>query len=192
MTVNNTLNQTISKSKFRYVLFIAHLSWNLKWAFWSPVIRCLSVRPSVCKLFTFSSSPEPLGQLQPNLVQNISGWRGFKFVQMKGHVLYKGEIKINWQLLKKIFSRTTGPILTKLGKKHPWVKMIQFCSNEKPINSHEVNNVFFSSLNQRYNIIICVYWFELCSQVSDVAHGPLVICTTVVNDYHKWISKNIM
>ena len=32
----------------------------------------------------------------------------------------------------------------------------------------------FSSLNQRYDIIICVYWFELFSQVSDVAHGPLV------------------
>ena len=73
------------------------------------------------------------------------------------------------------FSRTTGPISTKLGTKHPWVKMIQVCSNEEPINSHEVNNVFSSSLNQRYDIIICVYWFELFSQVSDVAHGPLVI-----------------
>ena len=43
---------------------------------------CLSVRPSVrpsvclsvCKLFTFSSSsPEPLGQFQPNLAQSILG-----------------------------------------------------------------------------------------------------------------------
>ena len=33
---------------------------------------------------------------------------------------------------------------------------------------------YFSSPNQRYDIIICVYWFELFSQVSDVAHGPLV------------------
>ena len=33
---------------------------------------------------------------------------------------------------------------------------------------------FISSLNQRYDIIICVYWFELFSQVSDVAHEPLV------------------
>ena len=33
----------------------------------------------------------------------------------------------------------------------------------------------FSSLNQRYDIIICVNWIELFSQVSDVAHGPLVI-----------------
>ena len=41
--------------------------------------------------------------------------------------------------------------------KHPWVKGIQVCSNEKPINSPKINNVFFSSLNQRYDIIICVY-----------------------------------
>ena len=33
---------------------------------------------------------------------------------------------------------------------------------------------FFSYFNQCYYIIICVYWFELFSQVSDVAHGPLV------------------
>ena len=31
-----------------------------------------------------------------------------------------------------------------------------------------------SSLYKCYYIIICVYWFELFSQVSDVAHGPLV------------------
>jgi hypothetical protein len=28
------------------------------------------------------------------------------------------------------FSRTTGPILTRLGTNHPWVKGIQVCSNE--------------------------------------------------------------
>ena len=67
-------------------MFLAHLSWKLKWAFLitfsdhlSSVV-CLSVCPSVCKLFTFSSSsPEPLGQFQPNLAQSILGSRGFKF-----------------------------------------------------------------------------------------------------------------
>ena len=39
-----------------------------------------------------SSPPEPLGQFQPNLTQSILGWRGFKFVQMKGPALFKGEI----------------------------------------------------------------------------------------------------
>ena len=27
--------------------------------------------------------------------------------------------------------------------------------------------------SQRYDIITCVYWFELFSEVSDVARGPL-------------------
>ena len=36
-------------------------------------VVCPSVRLSVCKLFTFLSSPEPLGQFQPNLVQSILG-----------------------------------------------------------------------------------------------------------------------
>ena len=36
------------------------------------------------KFFTFSSSsPEPQGQFQPK-AQSILGWRGFKFIQMKG------------------------------------------------------------------------------------------------------------
>ena len=45
--------------------------------------------------------------------------------------------------------------------------------------------VFFS-LNQRYDITLCVYRFVLFSQVSDVAYGPLVyrqgnlICNTRV------------
>ena len=49
------------------------------------------------------------------------------------------------------------PISTKLGTKHPWMMGIQVCLNEEPINSNKVNNVFFSSLYQRYDIIICAY-----------------------------------
>ena len=73
------------------VFFLPHLSWKLKWAFWSHVVRRLSVRPSVCssfclsvcKLFTFSSSsPEQLGQFQPNLAQIILGWWGLRFIQI--------------------------------------------------------------------------------------------------------------
>ena len=41
---------------------------------------------------------------------------------------------------------------------------------EEPFNSHKDNNVFFSSLNQRYDIIIYV----LIVLNGDVAHGPLV------------------
>ena len=78
--------------------FLAHLSWKLKWAFLitcrpSSVCLsvCLSVCPSVCKPFTFSSSsPEPLGQFQPNLAQNILGWRGFKFFKWRAPLFSKG------------------------------------------------------------------------------------------------------
>ena len=40
--------------------------------------------------------------------------------------------KIHWWNLKIFFSRTTGPISTKLGTMHPWVKGFQVCSNEEP------------------------------------------------------------
>jgi hypothetical protein len=39
-------------------------------------------------------------------------------------------VKIGWDHLKIFFSRTTGPILTRLGTNHPWGKWIQVCSNE--------------------------------------------------------------
>jgi len=34
------------------------------------------------------------------------------------------------ELLKEIFSRTTRPISTKLGRKHAWEMGIQICSNK--------------------------------------------------------------
>ena len=49
-------------------------------------------------------------------------------------------IKVNWQLLKIFFSRTTGPILTKLSTKYPWVKGIHVCSKEGPHPSPRGDN----------------------------------------------------
>ena len=53
---------------------------------------------------------------------------------MQGHALPKRQIiiKLDCQLLKIFFSRTTGPISTKLGTEHHWVKGIQVCWNEGP------------------------------------------------------------
>ena len=34
------------------------------------------------EIFKKKPSPEQLGQFQPNLAQNILGWREFKFIQM--------------------------------------------------------------------------------------------------------------
>ena len=72
----------------------------------------LSVCPSVCKLFTFSSScPEPLGHFQSNLAQSIR----FNFFYMKVQPSpsqmgddYKIE-KMHWQnlLLQNFWSNST-------------------------------------------------------------------------------------
>ena len=122
-------------TSLRYIWFFFITSPELKAKFkWGFLIQCRSssVRSSFCKLFTFSSStPEPLDQFQPILVQSILEWRGFTFVQMKGHALPKGEIiKKNWQLLKICFYRTSGPISTKLRTKYSWVKGIHVCLDE--------------------------------------------------------------
>ena len=39
-------------------------------------------------------------------------------------------VKLGWCHLKIFFSRTIGPILTRLGTDNPYVKGIQVCSNE--------------------------------------------------------------
>ena len=60
---------------------------------WSVVRRRCRRRRRCFKHFTFSSSsPEPIGQFQPNLAQSILGCRGFKFIQMKDPALFQGEI----------------------------------------------------------------------------------------------------
>ena len=110
------------------MFLLAHVSFS---DHLSSVV-CLSVPPSLCKLFTFSSSPEPRGQFKPNLAQNILKWRGFRFVQFKVHVLFLGgddneTSKIHWRNLK-IFLRTTWPISVKL-ETNPFVKGIQVWRN---------------------------------------------------------------
>ena len=56
-------------------------------------VVCLSVHPSICQLFLFTTtSQKPLSQFQQNFAQSILGWRGFKFVQMKSPAIFQGEI----------------------------------------------------------------------------------------------------
>jgi hypothetical protein len=59
--------------------------------------------------------------------------KGIQICSNKGPGLQRGDnhknVKTGWGLLK-IFSRTTGPILTRLGTNYPWGKWIQICSNE--------------------------------------------------------------
>ena len=110
------------------VVFKAHQSWKLEWAF--LIACCLSsVCPSVnCSHFQL-------------LLQNH--WANFNQTWHKAS-LCKGDsnftnnglhsssradnsriIKIYGGYLKIFYFRTTGPDLTKLGIKHPWVEEIQ-------------------------------------------------------------------
>ena len=102
---------------------LAHLSWKFKWAF-LIICHLLSVWPFVRKLSTFSSfSPKLQGQFQPNLIKSILGWKRFKSGPSPRINTWK-IMKIYWQP-SKIFSRTTEPISTKLGKKAFWAKGIK-------------------------------------------------------------------
>jgi hypothetical protein len=61
--------------------------------------------------------------------------KGIQVCSNKGPgLLQRGDnsknVKIGWVHLKIFFSRTVGPILTRLGTNHPWVKGIHISSNE--------------------------------------------------------------
>jgi len=82
-------------------------------------------------------SQELLHQIGQYLAWSFPGTRRFKFVQMKSlgsQMALPGGLNfyivIYRELLKKIFSRTTRPISTKLGRKHAWEMGIQICSNK--------------------------------------------------------------
>ena len=68
--------------------------------------------------------------------------RGFKFIQMKSHAHFQGEIitdpqKKHWWNFKIVFCRTIGPISTKLGTK--W-DLMQFVTFNAPFHSQKGDN----------------------------------------------------
>ena len=87
------------------------------------------------------------------------GGRGFKFVQMKGHALFTKED--NYEIAKEsIFGWRGLNVL---------IRTIQFSKRESGVFVHLINvMIYFIDLRK------CVYWFELVSQVSDIAHGTLL------------------
>ena len=102
-----------------------------------PSVVCPSVRPSVCLSVCLSVNFSHFHLLLKNHWANFNQtWHSVSLGEGDSS-LFKWRAtwelrKINWQLLKIFFSRTTGSILTKLGTKHPWVKGIQVYSNEGP------------------------------------------------------------
>jgi hypothetical protein len=104
------------------VLFLAHLSWKLKWAI--LIARCPSVRLSVCKLLHFWLL------LQNHWANFNQTWHksslggGILNCSSEGDCLSpRGDnskrVKIHWKFLKIFFSRTSWPISIKLRTNHP-------------------------------------------------------------------------
>ena len=68
-------------------------------------------------------------------------------------------IKINRQLFKIFFSRTTRPISTKLGTKYPLVKGIPVCSNEESRPSQRGDNWEIVKLIENFlNLLLQNHW----------------------------------
>ena len=72
-------------------------------------------------------------------------WRTLPFSREDNYKI----VKIHWRNLKLFFSRRTGPISTKLGTKHPWMKGIQVCSNERPCPFLKGNNYEIAKIHWR-------------------------------------------
>ena len=75
---------------------------------------------------------------RPNSIKRNTNFPWVKGIQVCSNEgpgpLQKGDnhknVKMGWGHLKIFFSRTIGPIFTRFGTNHPWVKGIQICSKE--------------------------------------------------------------
>ena len=85
----------------------------------------------------------------------------------------KDRAKIHWKTLKIVFSRITGPILSKLSTKHSWVMGIQICLYEGPRPLPRGDN----------KEITKIHWWTLKIVFSRIT-GPILskLCTK-----HSWV-----
>ena len=139
---------------------------------------------SDCLSFQILSSPESLGQSQSNLAQNILRCREFNFYQIKCYALFKGEMimKIHLQHLKIFFTRTTGPISSKLSKKYSLVQGIQVCSNEDPNSFRRGNNFKTAKIHWR-NLKI---FFSRTTRPFSTKLGTQHPCLKGDSSFYKW------
>ena len=123
---------SVKQNLIWYILFLTY-HWFLAQVSFSD--HNLSVvRPHNCcrsKLFKFSSPSPKLNQT----LHKASLGEGDSIYWNEGPCPFpRGDkyqiVKIHWRNFKVFFLRTTGPISTKLGTEHPWVKGIKICLNE--------------------------------------------------------------
>ena len=119
------------------LLSLSELKAQVSFSDWLSSVRP-SVCLSICKLFTFStSSPEPLGQFQPNFNKKHPWVEGIQFWLNEGSGPFpRGDnsenVKLYWKIFKNLLLQNHLTISTKLDTKHPWVVGIEDCSNEGP------------------------------------------------------------
>ena len=84
-------------------------------------------------------------------------WRALSFPRGNNYEI----VKIHWRNFK-IFSRTTGPISTKLSTKHPWMKGIQVSSNEGHCPFPKGDNYEIAkTLTKFKNLLLKNHWANL-------------------------------
>jgi hypothetical protein len=112
------------------MLFLAHLSWKLKWAF--LVVRGPSVNVYIFDFLSRTTRPilTRLGTNHPCVkgIQVCSKKRDSPSPRGDN----SGRVKIHWKFLKIFFFRTNWPNSIKLDKNCSWVKGIQVYSNKGP------------------------------------------------------------
>jgi hypothetical protein len=61
---------------------------------WTPGSGGTTIRKTIfaCVYIENKTFPEPVSQFQSKLVQSILGWKELKVVQIKGQILFEGEI----------------------------------------------------------------------------------------------------
>ena len=102
MTVGDILDDT-EKVIFEIKIYIIDaFSWpepKAEVSYFDLVICPLLLSTCRCRHYTLFEflipSQEPMGQFYQNLPWCIFGWRGFRFIQMKEHTSFKGEITKN-------------------------------------------------------------------------------------------------
>ena len=147
---------------------------ELKWAFLTAC--CLSsICPSVHKIFTYSSShPEPLGKLQPNLIGTKHRWvKGIQVWSNEGPYPFQGEIIMKYHrknTLTKLKSSSPEPLgLT-------WQKS-SICEGNSSLYIWRAMPFSYWRINSNCKNTLTKFKSSspVFSQMSDVAHEPLVL-----------------
>ena len=153
--------------------------------FQGEIIAKMQKYAAIFLKFFFSRTTGPisikLGRKHPCVtgIQNYTNNDDRPFPRGDNSEMYK----YNDIFLKIFFSRTTGPISFKLGTSHPQVTEFQICTSKGPSllqrgDNHKNAQIRWGLMGPQLGIKCRFHFIYIwvVTQVSDVAHGPLVQC----------------